>query len=154
MLQRIQSIYFSISFILIILVIFFPITRFIGEDSQVYLLQIWGIVLAGAATPTIVISTIPLLILFLVIPLLLLVSLFSFKKRIRQIRFSIFSMLLMVGSLVLIYFYRRQGIITFNAEAFFTLFAAFPIISAILTYLGFRGVKKDEELIRSYDRIR
>ena len=154
MIQRIQSIYFSISFILIILVILFPITRFVGEDSQVYLLQIWGIVLAGTETPTPVIGTIPLFILFLVIPLLLLISLFSFKKRIRQIRFSIFSILLMVGSLVLIYFYRRQGIATLQAEAYFTLFAAFPIISAILTYLAFRGVKKDEELIRSYDRIR
>jgi hypothetical protein len=60
----------------------------------------------------------------------------------------------MVGSLVLIYFYRHQGITTLEAEAYFTLFSAFPVISAILTYLGFRGVKKDEELIRSYDRIR
>jgi hypothetical protein len=89
-----------------------------------------------------------------VVPLLLLVTLFSFKKRIRQIRFSIFSLLLMIGSLALIFFYRHQGIATLQVEAYFTLFAAFPIVSAILTYLGFRGVKKDEELIRSYDRIR
>ena len=119
-----------------------------------YLLQVWGIVLAEATTPTTVMNTIPLLILFLIIPLMLLICLFSFKKRIRQIRFSIFTILLMVGSLVLIYFYRRQGITALQAEAFFTLFTAFPIISAILTYLAFRGVKKDEELIRSYDRIR
>jgi hypothetical protein len=30
----------------------------------------------------------------------------------------------------------------------------FPLIAVILTYLGFRGIRKDELLVRSYERIR
>lgn len=154
MIQRIQTIYLFLALLLITLVIFFPVTHFFGENGQVYLLQVWGIVEAGEDTNHVVINTIPLLILFLIILLLLLISIFSFKKRTRQLRLSIFTILLMIGSIVLIYFYRRHGMINLHAEAYFTIFAAVPAVSAVLTYLAFRGVKKDEELIRSYDRIR
>jgi hypothetical protein len=30
----------------------------------------------------------------------------------------------------------------------------FPVLAIILTYLAFRGIRKDEFLIRSIDRIR
>jgi len=41
-----------------------------------------------------------------------------------------------------------------NGETFYLYPLAFPVVAAILTFLAFRGVKKDEELVRSYDRIR
>jgi len=154
MIQRIQSLYFFIALVTMTVAVIFPATRFLGENGQVYLLQVWGIIEAGSDSSSVLINTIPLLILYLAIPLLLLITLFAFNKRTRQIRLSIFSILLMVGSLALLYFYRRYGMINLKAEAYFTIFAAFPIVAAILTYLGFRGVKKDGELIRSYDRIR
>ena len=30
----------------------------------------------------------------------------------------------------------------------------FPLISAVLTFLAYRGIKKDDELVKSYDRLR
>jgi hypothetical protein len=154
MIQRIQTIYYALAMTLMAFSIFLPVCRFIGDNGQVYLLHTWGIVEAGREAPPVVIHTIPLLILFLVILFLLLIAVFSFRKRMLQMRLSVFTMVLMVGSLALLYFYRKQGMMHLNADAYFTLYAALPIVSAILTYLAFRGVKKDEELIRSYDRIR
>lgn len=154
MIQRIQSLYFFLAMVSMAVAIVFPATRFVGENGQEYLLQVWGIIEAGSDSSSVLINTIPLLVLYLSIPLLLLITLFAFRKRSRQIRLSIFTILLMIGSLALLYFYRRYGMTNLKAEAFFTINAALPIVAAILTYLGFRGVKKDEELIRSYDRIR
>ncbi len=154
MIQRIQTLYYGLATILIAIGIFLPVIRFIGDKGQIYLLHTWGIVLTGEDTPMVVLNTIPLLILFLTVFFLLLVVIFSFRKRLLQMRLSVFSIVLMIGSLALFYFYRRQGMIQFYADAYFTLYAVLPIVSAILTYLAFRGVKKDEELIRSYDRIR
>jgi len=154
MIQRIQTVYYALATILMAFGAFLPVSRFIGDNGQVYLLHTWGIVEAGKESPPVVLSTIPLLILFLVVLCLLLVAMFSFRKRMVQMRLSVFSIVLMIGSLALFYFYRRQGMMHLNADAYFTLYAVLPIVSAILTYLALRGVKKDEELIRSYDRIR
>ncbi len=154
MIQRIQTIYYGLATIMMTCGIFLPLIRFIGENGQLYQLRTWGIIAIGKETPMVVLNTIPLLILFLVVFFLLLVAVFSFRKRLIQMRLSIFSIVLMVGSLALFYFYRRQGMIQLNADAYFTPYAVLPIVSSILTYLAFRGVKKDEELIRSYDRIR
>jgi hypothetical protein len=41
-----------------------------------------------------------------------------------------------------------------NAEVFLEYSVILPIISAILHLLAFKYIKKDEELVRSADRIR
>ena len=154
MIQRIQTIYYVLAATIMTIRTLLPVCRFIGNNEKVYLLHTWGGVEAGLESPPVLLNTIPLLILFITVLFLLILALFAFRKRILQMRLSVFSIVLMIGSLALLYFYRRQGMIQFDADGYFTIYAALPIVSAILTYLAFRGVKKDEELIRSYDRIR
>ncbi len=38
--------------------------------------------------------------------------------------------------------------------ASYKLPCVFPLIGAVLVFLAYRGIKKDEELVKSYDRIR
>lgn len=154
MIQRIQTVYYTLATILMASATFLPAARFIGDNGMAYLLHTWGIAEAGRESSPVLLGTIPLLLLFIIVLLLLIVATFAFKKRMMQMRLSVFSIVLMIGSLVLLFFYRRQGMMHFDADGYFTVYAALPIVAAILTYLAFRGVKKDEELIRSYDRIR
>ena len=41
-----------------------------------------------------------------------------------------------------------------NANIHYTIFSVMPVISIILIYLAYRAIKRDEELVRSADRIR
>jgi len=131
---------------------FFPLLRYIDPNSDIYELTYFGI--RNIETGDHLVKAIPLTILLAVIILLLLITIFSYKNRILQMRLSVFSILLMLGSLGLICFYALHGKSKFNSEIFYLYPVIFPVISVTLTFLAFKGVKKDEELIRSYDRIR
>ena len=134
------------------LMFFFPLLRFIDPNSNTYELTYLGIV--NIDEGDYIIKAIPLTILLAVIVLLLLITIFSYKNRILQMRLSVFSILLMLGLLGLIFFYAMHGKSKINGEIFYLYPVIFPVISVILTFLAFKGVKKDEELVRSYDRIR
>jgi glucan phosphoethanolaminetransferase (alkaline phosphatase superfamily) len=134
------------------LMFFFPVIRFIDPDSNTYELICLGVV--NIESGNYIVKAIPLTILLAVIVLLLLITIFSYKNRIMQMRLSVFNILLMLGSVGLIYFYSLQAHGKIDGETFYLYPVIFPVVSAILAFLAFRGVKKDEELVRSYDRIR
>ena len=134
------------------LMFFLPLLRYIDPNSKTYELTYLGMV--NIDSGDYIVKAIPLTILLVVIVLLLLISIFSYKKRILQMRLSVFSILLMLGSLGLICFYALHGKGKTSGEIFYLYPVIFPVISVILTFLAFKGVKKDEELVRSYDRIR
>lgn len=134
------------------LMFFFPILRFIDPDSNTYELIYLGVM--NIENGDYIVKAIPLMILLVVIVLLLLITIFSYKKRILQMRLSVFSILLMLGLLGLIFYYALHGQGKIHGEIFYLYPVIFPVISTILAFLAFKGVKKDEELVRSYDRIR
>jgi len=131
---------------------FFPVLRFIDPDSNTYELTYLGVV--NIDKGDYIVKAIPLTILLAVIVLLLLITIFSYKNRILQMRLSVFSILLMIGSLGLIFFYALHGQGKIHGEIFYLYPVIFPVVSTILAFLAFKGVKKDEELVRSYNRIR
>lgn len=153
MIQRIQSLYLFLALVFMITLLFLPVIRFIGPEGQNYLFLVKGVKLAGTNDP-LIIRTYPLLILYIIIPLLSTLTIFLYKNRMLQIRISIFNILLMVGSLGLLYYYLRECVRELTTEPTFSIPVIFPLISAILTYIAYRGIRKDEEIIRSYDRIR
>ncbi|MBA7554091.1 hypothetical protein ES705_46703 [subsurface metagenome] len=152
MLQRKQTIYLFFAMLIMGLMFFFPVIRFIDPDNNTYELMYLGVM--NIEKVDYIVKAIPLTILLVVIVLLLLITIFSYKNRILQMRLSVFNILLMPGSVGLIYFYSLQAHGKIHGEIFYLYPVIFPVISVILTFLAFKGVKKDEELVRSYDRIR
>ena len=91
-------------------------------------------------------------------------------KRMRQLRLTIFSTILLVGYVityaVFAYFYDlnlnlyastayEKGIEIAALPTFHLKFVAvFPVLSIILNCLAIQGIRKDEALVRSLDRIR
>jgi uncharacterized membrane protein len=81
-----------------------------------------------------------------------LIVIFSYKKRIRQVRILVFTMVLLAGLFGLFFWYAY--ILVSDATASFKINTIFPVVAIIFDYLAIRGIGKDEALIRSLNRIR
>jgi len=147
MIQRIQTVYLLISALLIGLLFLFPFAETV-KDGLVYLFNFHGIVQNGIIKENGVFISV-------LIGLILVLQGFaigSYKNRTRQIRLIVFSIVLMLGFLGMVYFFTYY---LFNgAQISFKISVLFPVVAIILDYLAIQGIRKDEALIRSIDRIR
>ena len=104
-------------------------------------------------------------VLLIMVMFLSLMSIMLFRKRMRQLRLTIFSTILLVGyvaAYALFAYYYHLNLETLcgeGAEAFLPIFhltfiSVFPVLSIIFNCLAIQGIRKDEALVRSLDRIR
>lgn len=100
--------------------------------------------------------------LLILVMLLSLMSIMLFRKRMRQLRLTIFSTILLVGYVItyviFAYFYQLK-LEQISPEDIVPTFhlrfvAVFPLLSIIFNCLAIQGIRKDEALVRSLDRIR
>ncbi len=147
MIQRIQTLYLSVSAVLLVLLFVLPFAE-IAKDGVVYIFNFKGILLEGTVIPTGI--TILVLAFFLIV--LQVIAIANFKKRLFQIRlvkYSIAGLLVLFGLFFFIAYYTFSG-----AQISFKISHTFPVIAIIINYLAIRAIGKDEALIRSIDRIR
>lgn len=98
----------------------------------------------------------PVLMAILVIATaLIFIDIWLYKRRALQMRVATFCMILLV------FWYIALGTITYLLDSVVMLAlghphwtTAFPAVALILLYLAFRGILKDEMLVRSLDRLR
>jgi uncharacterized membrane protein len=90
------------------------------------------------------------LILSATISLILFLTIFLYRRRILQIRLSVFGLVLMVAYQIWL------GYLYFTAPAgsLFSVTIIFPIIAAILTLTAIRYIARDEALVRSVNSLR
>ena len=111
-------------------------------------------------------------ILLILVMFLTTMSILLFRKRMRQLRLTIFSTILLVGyvaAYALFAFFYDLNIDVFASTAYekgielggalFPTFhlrfvSIFPVLNIILNCLAIQGIRKDEALVRSLDRIR
>lgn len=154
MIQRIQSIFLLVSSILMGIFLTTPIARFITNNQENIILQASGFKNI-ANQNELLNATTPLLILCIIILLISLISIFLFKKRILQIRLCIYNILLNIGLIGLFVFYYLNFINNHDiSEKMFTIFTPVPLANIILLILAFRGIRKDEVIVKAYDRLR
>ncbi len=153
MIQRIQTLYLFVAFVLMLMLFFFPLAEILSGEGQLYTFRFDGLYYAGHES--VYIQTIPPIILLSVIVAITFISIFLYRRRITQMRINFFNMLLMLGYAGLVYFYIQEFSNTLDSELVrYKLFDAFPFLAAIFTYMAIRAIGKDEALIRSIDRIR
>jgi hypothetical protein len=96
----------------------------------------------------------PLSFLLALVPVLALVSVFLYRKRSTQMRVTMITLLLSLGTLFLGAFY----VIMFDRKIDVTIIwkikVVFPLISAILAWLAHRAILRDDLRVKSYDRLR
>jgi hypothetical protein len=152
MIQRIQSLYLLLALTMMVLTFFIPYAEVLDiATKKLYVLDIEGITEEGAQLFQ---KTWPMIILVSVSCLIEFFTLFNYKKRILQMRLCTYNVLLMMGSVLLMVYYLLQLLRKHNGEVTVGYSMIFPAVAAILTYLAWRGVRKDEKLVRSVDRVR
>lgn len=152
MLQRPQTLYLLAVFILSLFLLTGPLAQFTiaGGDG---VLKHTG--LFDASGERLEVATWPLGVFFVVVAALAFLNIFFYRNRIRQMRISIFLILLFAGMIGMIFFYVAVAQNQWkDAPTGYTWRVMIPPIAMILNYLAFRRIRRDELLVKAYDRIR
>ncbi|MGC9470527.1 MAG: DUF4293 domain-containing protein [Bacteroidales bacterium] len=151
MIQRIQTLFLLLALALIISMFNFPLVRFMTESGEVHVLKMTGIFSWDGTQQM---NTLPLLILFGLSGTLLLVDIFLYKRRVLQMRVAVYVILILLGGTGLMAYYIWLGQKELQAEWALKVGFVFPVVAAVFTFLAFRNIRKDEALVRAYERIR
>ena len=152
MIQRIQTLFLLGAVIFMALMLFLPLAEILAETGVHYTAMSTGL---RQDNGELVYSTLPVLILILATGLLLLLNIFLFRNRKLQIRFCVYSIILEFGLIGLLYYFWVVIFRQIEVDSYFIkVSVVFPAAAIILTYLAFRGIRRDEILIRSVDKIR
>ena len=125
MIQRIQTVYLFIVFCLMALLFYIPFS------------SSWAVLFAAGLAA-----------------LLSLITIFLFKKRKLQIKTSYILLFLLALVYIIYFIFDQKSLLTTDFFLNTRLSFVFPLIAIILVYLAIRGIKKDENLVRSLDRLR
>ena len=154
MIQRIQSLYLVAANILLAALYLSPFSELSGKEGKLFLFNLSGLVPVNAVNGEIVLSTWPLLAITGLIFALILLVIFQYKNRPLQIKLTYLAAALLIILTGLIYFYVLKGNTLTGGSYSFRLSSTFPLIAAVFAWLASRGMIKDENLVKSIDRIR
>jgi hypothetical protein len=108
---------------------------------------------AGKATELLE-KLMPLSVLIVLIPVISLATIFFFKKRKFQLQLSRL-LIFLAGILVIAYIHVSFRIVSkFDAGLIPGFKMILPVLILILSILAYRGIRKDDQLVKSYDRLR
>jgi hypothetical protein len=147
MIQRIQTIYVLVSALLVSSLIKLKFAE-LFVNNEIYTFVARGIYNGDEM----IFNGLAIFIFIPVIAVLHFVVIFLYKKRILQIRFLVFSIILLLGLFGLFFYFTYAGFT--DAKVAFKVPVVFPIVAAILDFLAIRAIGKDEALVRSLNRIR
>lgn len=166
MIQRIQTVYLALVLILSFVGLFSKLAYWTVADATVASFSSFTFQSTGAFEAMNSMSGPWCLgVLLLLVMFLSVMSIMLFRKRMRQLRLTIFSTILLFGYVVsyavFAYFYQQNldlivpDSMEVNSPTFHISFVGlFPVISIILNCLAIAGIRKDEALVRSLDRLR
>ncbi|MBL0034268.1 MAG: DUF4293 domain-containing protein [Flavobacteriales bacterium] len=158
MIQRKQTVFLALAALLAGLMFAFPLVSYERMDHQEFLLKLWGLFNGDGRTVPDVALKLPVHAVTAILAALLLVCIFLYGSRARQLRFVrmtyLFALALQVGVLIThmsVRAYLAQGS---SVEYSFGPAFFFPIGILVFSFLAERGIRKDEELVKSMDRLR
>lgn len=161
MIQRIQTLYLLAIVALGITLCFVPVLQLVTpEDAaelHVYQMSASGLqeTTNEQCQPTASLQGLwGLMVTTVLIPLLALVDIFLFKKRILQARLNIFLAMLCLGYYGVLALYVQLAKMSLGVDWHIMPWASVPLICFILTLMATRAILKDEALVRAADRIR
>lgn len=161
MIQRLQTVYLALVIILSFVGLISNIGEYFVEGSLVATFSNFAFHTDGAFKSLESAGPYCLGILLIIVIFLSTMSIMLFRKRMRQLRLTIISTILLVGYVATYVFFAwlYQGkleLVQPSANIAFHLpfIGVFPVLSIILNILAIHGIRKDEALVRSLDRLR
>ena len=153
MIQRIQSVYLFVAAVLTFCLFVMPYVA-IGNAFMMFNATVFRL---SPAVPGMQTTTMfPLAAITLCAAVLCLIAIFMYGNRTRQMKVVKLNIALQVVLLIGMAAYMFGIKHSMGVEvAFSPKFAfAFPVVSAVLLFLAYRGIKKDDDLVKSADRLR
>jgi hypothetical protein len=132
---------------------FLPFGQLLNKDLTEIAIVITGVSFPKGDSVVIYPMT-PLLIMFIIINLITVISIFLFKKRMIQIRLSVFNAIMQLGSFGMLFFYLADISKKSGLDYSTGILVILPVVAAILSFLAMRSIAKDEALVRSVSRLR
>ncbi len=151
MIQRIQTLFLLIVSFLLSLTFYFPLATF--ESETYYAELISGGILKSGSEEFIVW---PMMVMVIVMVALPIVTIGFYKKRMLQIRLTVFSAVLEILSLAMVWYQVRGLAATMYASEYTYNFYLLPVIVAALIFniLAIKRIGNDEMLVRSLNSNR
>ena len=149
MIQRIQSVYLLVVTILMIVCMFSPVGSIIASTNEI---SEFGNLCITMPDGTKDYAPWALFVILLIVAILSFGTIFLFKKRMLQIRLTIFSSVVLIGyyMALIAYIFMLAEDTSFTPSWIICL----PFIGIILNWLAIRGIGADEALVKAYDRLR
>ena len=149
MIQRIQSVYLLVVTILMVICMCSPVGSIIASTNEI---SEFGNLCITLPDGTKDYAPWALFAILLVVAALSFGTIFLFKKRMLQIRLTIFSSVMLIGYYLALvaYIFMLAEETTFSASWTTCL----PFAGIILNWLAIRGIGADEALVKAYDRLR
>jgi hypothetical protein len=153
MIQRIQTIYWFLSTVLLVVFYISDFAFIKPADASLNISIFYGISCIPEGLYESTITFLPLHILLILSAFLTFVTIFFFKRRILQIRLSVMAIVLNVGLLGISYFYYYHISSGIEGLASLSVTYILPLIASILDILAIFGVRKDISILRSLTRL-
>lgn len=152
MIQRIQSIWLFLAAVSISCLLFIPMVTSNLIGGEFYIIAS-GMYQKVGGIDKLVENYYPLLIGIMAVAIMCFVNIFNFKKRKLQKQLAYVSIVLMIGVSFWCSVYAKKipgGLETANYDAGMFL----PPLAIAFCLLAIRGINRDEQLLRSADRLR
>ena len=154
MIQRIQTVYFLIAAFLLGSLFFVPFAEIVGQSGEIYRIDSGGFYSEGVNIPEFLFRSLHIVLLISISIVFLLLTIFQFKHRSKQMLLSKLIIFILLLLTVLIGFDLSRCINMVQGNYSLKIYLAFPLIAIILVYIGIKAIKKDEKLLKSSNRIR
>jgi len=152
MIQRIQSIFLFASLCFLVPLFFAPIAELIYESGEILSFNFTGFYVTESGVTSYIGKQYSIMLFGILICALNLMIIFMYKHRVLQLRLCIYNILFLIGltgvGLFVLFSVQNVQTVVFNLPA------VFPVISVILHYLAFRGIRKDELMVLALSRLR
>ena len=151
MIQRIQSVYLLLVTVALVTALCMPAGYFAGgSEAEVYPFKPAGVMLADGNVQ----STWGLFGILLLGAIIACCTIFLFRNRKLQMRMTIFNSLLLVGYYIAfaVFAYMLGEGTSFTFQIGWAL--CLPLAAIILNYLAYRGIHKDDKMVKEAYRLR
>ena len=160
MIQRLQTVYLALVAIIGMCMYFFPLVSLVpsaaGSLPTIYHISALQVTMLENGTESMLVRYWPTLILTAVIIAFSVVTILQYKKRLQQIKFTHLLMILLIAQVLLLAFDVEQlrGVAGEGYMISYNVFTILPVLQIVFCRLATAGIKKDEALVRSADRLR
>jgi hypothetical protein len=154
MIQRIQTVYLFIAILLTGSLFFLPFAELTNTANELFRLDAKGLYQPASPNSAPLFANTIVVILCASCIALMIITIFRYKMLSRQISLSKITVvaLFILTGVIFYEIWKAAGMVggTFSIK----IYSSFPAVSIILVWLAMRGMHKDDQLLKSIDRIR